>query len=39
MTIELNAGKLLGMFAPLWALLAVSLLVGQIEAYRRLHGV
>lgn len=27
MTFELNAGKLLGMFAPLWALLAVSLLV------------
>lgn len=27
MTFELNPGKLLGMFAPLWALLAVSCLV------------
>ena len=29
MTFELNAGKLLGMFAPLWALLAVSYLVNR----------
>lgn len=27
MTFELNAGKLLGLFGPLWALLAVSLVV------------
>ena len=34
MTFELNAGKLLAMFAPLWAPL-----VSQIEDDRRLHGV
>lgn len=27
MTFELNGGKLLGMFAPIWALLALSWLV------------
>lgn len=39
MTFELNAGKLLAMFAPLWAMLAVAPLVSQIEDDRRLHGV
>lgn len=39
MSVELNGGKLPGMFAPIRARVGLSWLVSQVEDDRRPHGV